>query len=361
MMAKQWKVRACILVLLFCALVAGPGGKLSARQADRPRSVVSVDPAAYGMFTKMVDCQGIAIRGSSAVKDTSLLIVCGKLRRMLSTLPTMRNNLAVEGAEVRVAASGQPLTTLPGYLGDTTPYPAGAVLGQLFVSCPESDLLALQRSDPNALDTCTIAIAQLIFEAGFGPSVRADITKQLATSLHSGLWQGVVREKAAHIYWDQLSVWYFGGKGTSPADQQLASGPNALKSYDPKGFALLDRFYKGERQPGEITMLTLAKHGASDSLRTALGPDVQTVFQNDTTANLIIARFYTEPGEDPFDYSAAGRQDKEIFEMKPLTRRVLPCTRNDIWVVVSPQGKELGKWLPNGETSYIHLTSLNAD
>jgi hypothetical protein len=219
----------------------------------------SAAPTSPEFFKKYLDCDGIAIRSSSAVADEALRQGCNKITLMLQHIPEVRHALVRRGAELHIIGRDEQTSDLPEFRrrrgklyvdnrGRVTTIDARTRgMGGLLSSCGEENLLHLPGDRYNGSETCIHEFAHAIMDYGLDVTQRRQINDQYERSITAGLWHNAYAATDAKEYWAELSVWYFGSHGARRRGSETPSGdgPEALKSYDPLGFALIQRIYSG--------------------------------------------------------------------------------------------------------------------
>jgi len=217
-------------------------------------------PAVSGFFQKHIDCDGIAVRSSSAVEDAALRLACDKISLMLKHIPRVRDALVRRGAELHIIGRDERTSDLPEFRNQrdvtyvdnkgrlTTIDERTRGKGGLLSSCGEENILHLAGDRyGDGSDICIHEFAHAIMDHGIDAEQRLEIQQQYAKSLSAGLWHNAYAATNAKEYWAELTMWYFGSHGARRRLSETAAGngPEALRSYDPEGFALLRRLYGG--------------------------------------------------------------------------------------------------------------------
>ncbi len=219
-------------------------------------------PAVSGFFEKYVDCGGIAVRSSSAVDDEALRLACEKISLMLRHIPQARKALVRRGAELHIIGRDEQTSDLPEFKSRrgilyvdnrgrlTTIDQRARGMGGLFSSCGEENILHLAGDRyGDGSDVCVHEFAHAIMDHGIEPQQRQQINEQYETAKSAGLWENAYAATNAKEYWAELSMWYFGSHGARRhmIAPPAGDGPEALRSYDPRGFDLLQNIYGGVR------------------------------------------------------------------------------------------------------------------
>ncbi|HEY0308963.1 MAG TPA: hypothetical protein VGB94_12450 [Acidobacteriaceae bacterium] len=220
--------------------------------------VTSLKPLRDHFFAKTLDCSGIPIRSAAIVDSDALVLACGKVRVMLQNLPAARRSLITAGAEFHIIGEFQGTSDLPenaayrsstyvdaeGHGTDMNARTRG--VGGLKSSCGEENLLGLPGDRyGDGSDTCTHEFAHDLMDHGLNGQQHAAIEKQYHNAISRGLWKGSYAAVNAQEYWAELSMWYFGSHGNRVSTALMLAGPDALRMYDPAGFALLESIYGG--------------------------------------------------------------------------------------------------------------------
>jgi len=222
--------------------------------------VAKTGQIAPGFFSKYVDCDGIAVRSSSAVEDEALHLGCEKISLMLKNIPRVREALVRQGAELHIIGRNEQTSDLPEFQRQrgqiyvdnrgklTTIDERTRGKGGLLSSCGEENILHLTGDRyGDGSDICIHEFAHAIMDYGLDAEQRLAIKEQYARSLSAGLWQNAYAAVNAKEYWAELSMWYFGSHGARRriSSTPAGNGPEGLRIYDPEGFALLQKLYGG--------------------------------------------------------------------------------------------------------------------
>lgn len=218
--------------------------------------VTAIKPPRDRFFAKRLNCGGIPVLSAAIVDADALMLACGKVRTMLQNLPAARRELIANGAEFHIIGEFQGTSDLPEnarYRNSTYVDAEGKGtdmnkrtrgVGSLLSSCGEENLLGLPGDRyGDGSDTCIHEFAHDIMEHGLTGEQHSDIEKQYRAVVKQGLWKGAYAAVNAQEYWAELSMWYFGSHGNRIAAALTTAGPEALREYDPGGFALMKRIY----------------------------------------------------------------------------------------------------------------------
>jgi hypothetical protein len=219
-----------------------------------------IDPPEEGFFAKRLDYEGIPIKAPANVVDEALFAARERLSIMMSNLPSVRAKLRAAGAELQIIGRDQVTTDLPDWRHDKgkplaeynglTRDQRTRGMGGLHTSCGEENLLKLEQDRYRGRDICVHEFAHNILGHGASRAVREKVRQQYGRSLQRGLWVGSYAGSNWDEFFAELTMWYFGTHGDlAMKGPKPANGREALKSYDPEAFALLDDFYSGRVEP----------------------------------------------------------------------------------------------------------------
>jgi VHL beta domain len=253
--------------------VSGVSGQSAAKPVEDESSIQRSDPPYFGFYAKAIDCDGVFIRGSAAVRDSTLHATCARVTAMLAQMDVARKNLRQRGVEIHIFGREQSLADLPESRRATAA--SGAALKDarrgavgIYSACGEEDPAAT----PPELCIREFAIAVMNF--GFDDEIRRAIETRYQASLAAGRWIGTPAAASPQSYWADLSMLYFASQpGFTAAAQSSSSEPADLRRYDGDGFALLDLLYSGRRRPvaveairaREVSKLALSKVSKRES------------------------------------------------------------------------------------------------
>lgn len=132
-------------------------------------------------------------------------------------------------------------------------------ISDLFASCGEENLLKLTTDRYFGRDICSHESAHTIHHYGLSMNVYAEIERQYRQSTGKGLWEKCYAATNSTEYIAEMVMWYLGGRGDwSRANGEMKPGPEWLKSYDPKGYNLIDRLVGGKLKVKPVTCRELA-------------------------------------------------------------------------------------------------------
>jgi tetratricopeptide (TPR) repeat protein len=312
-----------------------------------PAGVVADVPPHFSFYARHVDCDGIPMRSAAVVNPVALTAACGHIQRMLEHLPNVRANLVARGAELHIMGEDQAISDLPEFRNErgervfSRPGQTGAAavkvdvdayagaLGGIYANCPEINLMHMPGDGYGVHDeVCVHEFAHDIMNAGFDFGMREQIEKQFKASTGKGRWKGAYAATNPNEWWAELSAWYFGAQGgVSKMEPPVPEpGPEALKAYDPEAFALLDRFYSGQKQPKVIRLHEAKVVKSVDGGRNSPYP-AEVLFINNTAGRRFV--YWIDPGGTPRSYGF----------VEPYSRKTYQCFNPDFWMVVDPRTK----------------------
>ncbi|HEU5395909.1 MAG TPA: hypothetical protein VFV81_01990 [Verrucomicrobiae bacterium] len=251
-MSRTWfpLLMAAAMVWLSVPGAAAESSKLA------PGPIIRLNPPEQGFFTKELLCGGIPIKAPEVVTNAALWEAGRRLSRQLAHLPMVRSNLIAAGVEVHLIGQHQVTSDLPEfrklkgkplpeYKGETVDQRTRGLGGRL-TSCGEENLLKLPTDHYFGRDILVHEFAHAIRNYGLPREVVARFNQQYQASLAAGLWKGAYAGSNPDEYFAELTMWYFGTHGDlNMTGPKPANGPEGLKNYDPKAFALFDDFYSG--------------------------------------------------------------------------------------------------------------------
>jgi len=317
-------------------------------QMALPEGVVADNPPHFNFYARHYDCDGIPVRSANVVNPAALVAACGHIRQMLEHIPNVRANLIAKGAELHIMGEDQQISDLPEArnrrgeqvfprVGDTAKSLekvdidawAGAT-GGIYANCPEINLLHLPGDGYGVHDeVCVHEFAHDIMGIGFDAGMRLQIQSAYKASIKKGLWKGAYAATNPGEWWAEMSAWYFGaqggvGKMEAPVP---APGPEALRAYDPAAFALLDRFYGGQKQPAVVKMHEMKPMKEVEG-GTGPNPDLaEALFINNT------------PVRQYLDWVDRQGGSHSVGFVEPYNRLLYPCYMNQYWMVMDPRTK----------------------
>jgi alpha-glucosidase len=251
--------RRPLLLVLFLALAPA-----LARAQDA--GVRRLDPPEFGFYSKRLDYEGIPVKAHAVVADAALVAGRERLQRMLTSCPTVRANLAMNGAELHIIGKDQVTSDLPEYRhlkgkpfdGRLTVDERTRGLGGLSASCGEENLLQLPVDRYRGRDICVHEFAHTVRAYGLSDDVRKKIALQYRRSLDRGLWKNAYAATNDDEFFAELSMWYFGTEGdTVNLAPKPARGREGLRKYDPDAFDLLDQIYSGKLEVAKLQLRLL--------------------------------------------------------------------------------------------------------
>lgn len=320
--------RASTLCLLLAAIfVEAP---IVTRAQDEKPFVQTLDPPLFGFYAKVVNCEGIHIRGSKEVANGPLLSACDRVQRMLEHTDTTRLNLIERGVELHLIPRDQSLTSLPEYLDNRTnmALQKSRESPGIYTACAEESL-----TSPDDTDACVREFAIAIYRYGFDGTIRSRIQSEFRNAVITGLWKGSHAGASPEDYWAQLSAWYFGGHGSfARSDVQFPSpGPQGLRQYDPNGYALLSLLYGGRERPQRIEAIRaplVSKFALSQT--GGKSAELQIVNNSDKPIRMFL-----------IDSDGVTRS---MGELGPFNRTIEPTFLSDVWMIQDQRGVELERF-----------------
>jgi hypothetical protein len=230
---------------------------------DQPDTIQKINPPFQNFYVKLLYSNGIPIRSSGAVNDSTLFRASEKLKMMLTYSDNVQKNLILNGAEFHVIGKDEQTSDLPEFKhmkgvqyedqGITTDIDRRTRgMGGIFASCGEENLLKLPFDRYAGYDICVHEFAHTYMDFGIDSNLRKKIVDRYKAAKASGLWKGVYASTNEQEYWAELSSWYFGAHGDMLPNNKSLPGPIWLKKYDPKGYFLLDSIYTGKLQSAII-------------------------------------------------------------------------------------------------------------
>lgn len=338
-------------VSLIAALIISANAQAPASDIQR------VDPPLFGFYGKLLMCGGgIPVRAAAVVDDRALTLACGKLDRMLASLPVVRQTLIQRGAELHIIGKKQQVSTLPEWHGERAEEFIDNVTGQktdidkrsrgegdLYTSCGEENLLGL-RGDrySGGIDICTHEFAHDIMNFGLDPAVRSKIVQQYKLTMEKGLWKGHYPAVDAQEYFAVLSMWYFGAHGQFISPNFPAPGPVGLRSYDPDGYDLLDAIYSGREVSTPIHIVPAALAG--DDARSESGtPQSRLIIANNTGETFKL--FW-------LDFDGNLRSYGVIY---PYNRSSMGTFISHVWIFQDASGKTVARYQANAPDCEVTL------
>jgi len=306
-----------------------------------PPGVIADTPPHFDFYAKHIDCEGIPIRAGSVVSAATLVEVCGYVHRMLANLPNVRENLIARGGEIHITGEDQRLSDLPEFRdmrgepdfthpGETADASekididsVAIGLAGVYSACPED---RMTRTDHPRGTVCIHEFAHEIMNYGFDDKMRDEIREQYKSSTKKGLWKGAYAAINADEFWADVSRWYFGSSGgTSKMIGAIPQpGPEGLKNYDPRAYALAERLYSGRKQPRVIHMHEAKVVSRAAAFEKSTRDDAEILFVNNTGKRCRI-------------YSI--EQDGHLEDhnwLEPYSRKTMPSFIEAQWIIEDP-------------------------
>lgn len=233
--------------------------------------IKKIDPPESGFYAKLLDYQGIPIKAPDIVSPAAMYEAWHRLHRQLRSNPMIVKNLVRAGAQLHIIGKNQVTSDLPEFRdekGKTIDDKGNTIdtrtrgMGGLISSCGEENLLQLPRDRYYGRDICNHEFAHAIFGEGLSSNVRPEIVDTYQKAMAKGLWKPAYASTNSDEYFAELTMWYFGNHGDMIIPgTEVKPGAEWLKSYDPDGYALLDKIYQGKAEVREITEAERAAHG----------------------------------------------------------------------------------------------------
>jgi hypothetical protein len=338
--------RGRLRMLSFCMVTLFFGLSLVAEsQVEGSEFTVErADPPQFGFYAKSVDCGGVVIRGSSSVKDSTLLSTCAKITTMLSLMDVSRQNLRQRGVELHIAGREQSILDLPESRDqrkltervdtkEPLPDEPRAKAG-IYSACSEEDQPATDfERMPSGLDMCVRVFAIALMNYGFDAEIRREIATQFRSSIGKGLWQRTLATASVEDYWAELSLRYFNSRGgLLRTDQRSPAGSSDLRQYDPGGFNLLDLIYSGHKRPVAVEAIR-ARSVSKLALSRVSSRPAELQLVNNSAQRIRIFWIDTE-GES-----------RALGELGPYSRVIEPTYFFHVWMLEDQRGVELQRFV----------------
>jgi hypothetical protein len=299
----------------------------------------------FGWYAKLVDCDGIAVRGSAAVDDKALILGCQKLQRMTARNRAVHANLVNQGLELHLIGQHELVSDLPedgaGKHGTTAvsawgkQYPLDTERGLCsypYCNCAEEIMLELSSSGySNGTDICGHELGHAVMDLGTGPQIQQAIKDRYTAAMKEGRWTTVYASHNQQEFFAVMTMWYFGGHGQFIRPNFPAPGPEGLRSYDPETYALLDKIYSGAWQPVLYDMQLV--HPAGTFSRSGSNSQIaQLRFDNHTPGSLNIFWIDGSGAEKPFGTIAPyNHLDQQTYV-------------GHVWLVKDSSGKKIARF-----------------
>jgi hypothetical protein len=226
-------------------------------------AIKRIDPVEGGFYAKLLDYHGIPIKAPEVVSDQAMYVAWRRLDRQLRHNPMMVKNLIAAGTELHILGKNQVTSDLPEFRdergkviddkGNTIDTRTRGMGGRTS-SCGEENLLELPKDRYFGRDICNHEFAHAIFGVGISSNVREEINDTYKKAMAKGLWKPAYASTNSNEYFAELTMWYFGNHGDMVIPgTEVKPGAEWLKSYDPDGYALLDKIYQGKAEVREVT------------------------------------------------------------------------------------------------------------
>jgi arabinan endo-1,5-alpha-L-arabinosidase len=242
-------------------------GSTNGPAAPSRAGVQTIDPPEKDFFSKRLDFHGIPIKAHAVVVDEALYAARDRLSMMFSNLLTRQSmvlsNLVARGAALHIIGRNQVTTDLPEWRHDKgkklaeynglTRDERTRGMGGLLTSCGEENLLRLEKDRYRGRDICLHEFAHNVLNNGCPRGIKERFAEQRLRSLEKGLWMKSYAGSNADEFFAELTMWYFGTHGDlRMSGPKPENGRDGLKKYDPEAFVLMDDFYSGRIEIGQV-------------------------------------------------------------------------------------------------------------
>jgi len=290
------KLRPLIVFILVIATSGCGSSRRWYNEANGPdEEIIVLDPPDQGFYAKELDCMGIPIKSSSNVTDDALHEAADRIKLMLQHLPTALTNIMNHGMEIHILGRREKPSEMPENRSVRSNTEVKAHSDEPWISfdarargyvtdccvIPEENLVHLIDDGHRGKDVGIHEFAHVIMGYGLNSSIRKRIAHQFDSSMSHGLWAGKYAHENSGEFFAELSTWYFGYHG-SDDDDDVGTGPEALRKYDPEAYKLVDDIYSNRLR------LEIALHPADslksfvpdENLRPELGERTGVIFVN---------------------------------------------------------------------------------
>jgi len=233
---------------------------LTASQTTRPRDPIGPPPAALsynGFYTKCVYFQGLPILGSPKVEDRALRKIVVTFGKLMRRAPKGTIQALVDaGCHYSIIAEEEGQTDLPEYADlrydpnmDWNKRARG--LGGQYTSGGEENILEYPTDRYKGECIYIHEFAHTLDEFGFSkvdPNFVRDITDAYTKAMAEGLWQNTYSKSNRYEYFAEGVQMYFDcARVATPANgvHNEVGNREALKRYDPRLYAVVDREFGG--------------------------------------------------------------------------------------------------------------------
>lgn len=273
--------------------VREPRPKRDAPPEKRPAKVEKTEPPAEGFYTKETNYQGIPIRAAECVSDQALLEAHRRIEMMLENAPEVVEKLYENGAEFYVIGKNQEVSDLPAlrhwkgkpYDGELTIDKRTRGVGGYKFSCAgEENLLKLPGDRYVGRDITVHEFTHTVHKYGLTAEVMERIKTRFEEAKAEGKWPGAYAIKNDMEYFAELSMWYFGSRGDyGTISPSPLPGREWLRTYDPKGYELVESIYrKPGNGPTEISPILAPVPAEITGLKSLTGgAPIRLVIQNE--------------------------------------------------------------------------------
>lgn len=239
-----------MIATLALLALAGPPPQVTIR---RPLHSLSYG----GFYTKCVYFQGMPILGSDKVEDRAFVRIVDTFTKMLARAPmgTMRA-LVDAGCHYSIIAEEEGQTDLPEYADlrndpnmDWNKRARG--LGGKYTSGGEENILEYPTDRYKGESIYIHEFAHTLDEFGFSKVDKdfvRDITNAYDRAMAEGLWRNTYsRTNRAEYFAEGVQMYFDCARTASPANgvHNEVGNRDALRRYDPRLFAVVDRVFGG--------------------------------------------------------------------------------------------------------------------
>lgn len=320
--------------------------------------IKQITPPEQGFFSKVLDCHGIPIKCHSVVSDEAMVEAARRIWSQIGNQPGILHNLVQAGAQLHIIGKDQVTSDLPYFRHkrgiicdvernqDIDQRTRG--MGGLNASCGEENLLRLEDDRYIGRDICRHEFAHTILDYGVDKATFEMVVSRYHEALEEGLWETCYSASHYHEYWAELTMWYYDWRGDLGKKEPYPQpGAEWFKSYDPKGYELIDKIYTGKWQVGKVELINLPSIPAEKEpeARSTLS-DVKTriIFDNPTDEDYQVFEL-DEHGarKEPEVYHAGDRYEMETY---------VGCA----WVTADMQGNALAMYIAQEQQGKVMTT-----
>ena len=224
------------------------------------RDELDLDP----FYEKYVDANGLAVLGSSAPSDESLLLACQLLKNMLGERDDVRLELIRRKARFAIIGKDEGTADIPEYgYGDATQDEIDYInqrargLGGQVASCGEENILCLGGDRYPRESICVHEFSHTITTYGAYSAVdgfQDSLDAAYDDAMASGILEDTYRGSDVQEYWAEgVQDWYDTNDWSEPPNG-IHNGVNTrteLADYDPALYALVDSLFPAATDWGD--------------------------------------------------------------------------------------------------------------